>query len=449
MRSPLIALCLLPAILAPAAPPARDEASTEDLIAELSGVKTEGVGFDSVAWASGFVALDETPGFRGGILGTAKPVTPPALRELVRRGCAALPALIAHLSDPRPTGIVVGRGFMGRSFSTEYAPRDALHIPVGVRAIFDLPNPAEDESFETYTIKVGDLCFVAIGQIVNRNLNAVRYQPSLCLVVNSPVERPALAAAVAADWKGLSPPELIASLRRDALYSPSPDRPPAALKRLLFYDPPVGRTLLLQFLDRPLINFSLTSDFIYEMLLPAASERQVERLMATFTRENGETGRLGALHLLAILATKPAKQLFTPREKTQHSLGQKWLAHLFPKADPTHLSNLDGASANEQAELVASLPAEPFEGMDAALLRIIARVAPLEQTDPEETYAQYHLVETCAKRVQADAAHHPNLRAMLARTIAAFQRERHEPPDTPASKKIANELGALRKNLSP
>ena len=105
----------------------------------------------------------------------------------------------------------------------------------------------------------------------------------------------------------------------------------------------------------------------------------------------------------------------------------------------------DGASASEQAELVANLPAEPFEGMDAALLRIIARVVPLEQTDPEETYAQYHLVETCAKRVHADAAHHPDLPAMLARTIAAFQRERHERPDTPAAKKIAKELEALRK----
>jgi hypothetical protein len=38
-----------------------------------------------------------------------------------------------------------------------------------------------------YTIKVGDVCYVLIGQIVNRRLWALEYVPTLIVVVTSPV----------------------------------------------------------------------------------------------------------------------------------------------------------------------------------------------------------------------------------------------------------------------
>jgi hypothetical protein len=49
-------------------------------------------------------------------------------------------------------------------------------------------------------VKVGDVCYVLIGQIVNRRLLAVRYQPSARLVVNSPIETPVLVERVRNDW---------------------------------------------------------------------------------------------------------------------------------------------------------------------------------------------------------------------------------------------------------
>jgi hypothetical protein len=52
-------------------------------------------------------------------------------------------------------------------------------------------------------VKVGDVCFVLIGQIVNRLLNAVRYQPTAIMMVNSPTESPELAKWVRADWGGI------------------------------------------------------------------------------------------------------------------------------------------------------------------------------------------------------------------------------------------------------
>jgi hypothetical protein len=62
----------------------------------------------------------------------------------------------------------------------------------------DLFGPEED--VDKYTVKVGDICFVAIGQVTNRSYTAVRYQPSGCIVLNSTVEDKALAAEVRAIW---------------------------------------------------------------------------------------------------------------------------------------------------------------------------------------------------------------------------------------------------------
>jgi hypothetical protein len=81
------------------------------------------------------------------------------------------------------------------------------------------------------------VCYVLIGQIVNRNLLAVRYQPSLILVVNSPIEAPALIAAVKRDWSSVGSSELLSSLLADARVSDDLSLYGPALQRLRFYYP--------------------------------------------------------------------------------------------------------------------------------------------------------------------------------------------------------------------
>ena len=75
-----------------------------------------------------------------------------------------------------------------------------------------------------------------IGQIVNRNLSAVRYQPTGGLVVNSPVETPSLGERVRMDWSNLDARSHEASLLADAA---ARDRwlVRPALRRLRFYYP--------------------------------------------------------------------------------------------------------------------------------------------------------------------------------------------------------------------
>jgi hypothetical protein len=215
-----------------------------DLIDRLQQVEHEGIGYHSTAWARGFVAADEEAEFAGGVLGSYAPVVAPQLRELVRRGVAALPELLDHLSDARETRVTVGGHelIMSKWFSNEYDPRH-VNVEPEVSEIPHVPTWTEQDFTGTYTLRIGDLCFVAIGQIVNRHLNAVRYQPTSCLVVNSPVKLPDLADAVRMDWTGLERQQHEQSLVHDLESESDPWRREEGWRRLSFYYPERAREL--------------------------------------------------------------------------------------------------------------------------------------------------------------------------------------------------------------
>ena len=107
--------------------------SVDQLIDDLTQIDSQSPGVNSAAIYGGFIA-DDSPGpFRGGVLGIAPPKVPPQMSELVRRGPLALPELIKHLDDRRPTKLEVGNepsgkqvgvdAFMFMYFSDEYDPR--------------------------------------------------------------------------------------------------------------------------------------------------------------------------------------------------------------------------------------------------------------------------------------------------------------------------------------
>jgi hypothetical protein len=177
--------------------------SVAELIDDLTAIDSQSPGINSATFYQGFIADNSPAPFHGGVLGFAAPKVPPQLSELVRRGASALPELIKHLDDKRPTKLEVGNKpsgkrigvdvFMFSYFSNEYDPR--------TRTWSDLGHGTMGKDFKgTYTVQVADVCYVLIGQIVNRRLWAVRYQPSAELVVNSPIEAPVLAEKVRSDW---------------------------------------------------------------------------------------------------------------------------------------------------------------------------------------------------------------------------------------------------------
>jgi hypothetical protein len=91
--------------------------------------------------------------------------------------------------------------------------------------------------YRPYIIKVGDICEVLIGQIVNRNLNAARYQPTAIVYVNSPIESNSLAERIRSDWSGLDAKAHEASLLLDLKNESAFVVYRSALSRLRFYYP--------------------------------------------------------------------------------------------------------------------------------------------------------------------------------------------------------------------
>lgn len=223
--------------------------SVTELIDDLAQIDAQSPGINSAAIYEGFI-VDGSPGsFQGGVLGVAPPKVPPQMSELVRRGPVALPELIKHLDDKRATKLEVGNNpsgsqvgvdaFMFMYFSDEYDSR----VPHLIRG----PSPMEKDFSGRYTVKVADVCFVLIGQIVNRSLLAVRYQPSGGLVVNSPIEAPVLAEKVRKDWGNADAETLRQSLLEDIHATNRPKQITRAgyterfvnpaLERLRFYFP--------------------------------------------------------------------------------------------------------------------------------------------------------------------------------------------------------------------
>lgn len=213
---------------------ASGRAEISSLIDRLPEIADGDIGYMPTMSGTGFLPLGASrPGAL--LLGQRAPVSSDVLRDIVKLGAAAVPALVAHLDDQRTTKIAIIHEdcFGGMFFDDEYDynRQTTARPPEGVNRNDRL---AQDRPQE-HRVTVGDLCFVALGQIVNRNFAAVRYQPTACIMINSPTYSEALCKAIRAEWSGLTPETHKALLIRDFLDPDHEDRRIGACQRLGFY----------------------------------------------------------------------------------------------------------------------------------------------------------------------------------------------------------------------
>lgn len=374
----VIAVAALVTILAtrlyyPPIPPVDSKAAA--LIDRLVYVTDQGPGTRSTAWTSSFIAVDEDARFHGGILGSEKPVMNPAMRDLVRMGIAALPDLLNHLSDSRPTGLSVrqmrfgdgqGRiGFMAIWQSDEYDPRhhEAGRRPAGVNT------RDRERSVDRYTLRVGDLCYVAIGQIVNRHLSALRYQPSMCLVINSPVQTPALADAVRKDWTGLTAEQHRQSLIEDALDDSWPYAAPAALQRLYFYYPDAADPIATKLLARPWYDSLKLRNFILGPLVEEQDSDGWKKRIAQFSTENGPAAADMIPHWLRSLNWKGFADQTKDFQKGE-ATAKKILADVYPQFELGQPGFVNGTTDRDQMHLIQGLSNVRSEKLDDAIIKV-------------------------------------------------------------------------------
>jgi hypothetical protein len=131
-----------------------------------------------------------------------------------------------------------------------------------VDADFDLGT----ETAGRYAVTVGDLCFVAIGEIVNRTFSAAHYELSGLAIINSPAHSEPLRAAVVAEWSKLTLQRHKESVVRDFREPDYEGRRVGACLRLGYYYPEALERVALEALEGPQFDSSELYELSYKGL---------------------------------------------------------------------------------------------------------------------------------------------------------------------------------------
>lgn len=228
------------------------------LIEQLVLIDKPDFGLASTMSGTQFAPVESSRTFGSGLIMVDHRIeTSPVLRRLVELGPKALPALLKALDDDTPSKLVMehndgfGAMWYGREVPINSAnPREAKALEKHGEVL--KPNQ-RDEGFPSDTINKhvitrGDIAFVIVGQIVGRGYEAARYQPTACMVINSPSHDRAIAQALRAIWSSDdSARMLFDSLTAD---SASPACASGATLRLSYYFASDSRAALVQRIDK-------------------------------------------------------------------------------------------------------------------------------------------------------------------------------------------------------
>ena len=255
-----------------ARPDPESQQHIEDLIDQFTTLSQEGSEFNIVLYEGEFTPIHTVSTFVNGMAGEQSPPAPNCVKELAAIGFEALPDLINHLSDARPTGLTLKQpDFGGMWYAAEFDARayDRAPVPQGTYPAYtDLMSTSD---ISEHALTVGDICFIVIGQIVNRRYIVDRGQWTACNVINSPTTTPALAQAASEEWKGITLAQYQQSLIADAGSPSTGSEAGEALKRLCYYYPTLGEKTAVSILDRPLCESSIADNFITDDLIELPS----------------------------------------------------------------------------------------------------------------------------------------------------------------------------------
>lgn len=266
--------------------------------------------------------------------------------KLVAAGIIAVPHLVAHLGDKRETKIKVdqGDGFTGGLyFREEYDKNQRTwkgKEERGKRDRFRHNNLGERGT--AHTVTVGDMCFVALGQIVNREFIAMYYQPSSIHIVNSTSRSEPLRNRVVQEWGKLTEEGHRRSLEDDALTPDSRWRRVGALVRLSYYYPDAADAVALRVLRLPCYDNLVVDEFLRNTLYEEADASKWKGLIEAFVSKRTPVFRDGVLVALLEDAEVGRKEQAKLR-----------LEALFPK--PTRPDYMDSMETYELANCIYAL----------------------------------------------------------------------------------------------
>lgn len=369
------------AIIARADEPKKPEADpAKALIDQLTEVSRQDIGYSASVTGTAFHPLGRRES-HAMILGQRPHVESDAMRSLVKLGVIAVPALLDHLADDRRTKITLEHsiGFGGLMMTQDKGEMGEEMDGKGIGAIV------------RYTVRVGDLCYVALGQIVNRNYTAVRYQPTAIIYATSVPRCRQLRADLVKEWGGLTADKHRDSLAKDLDSDLEHIRIGASL-RLAYYYPEALEPHALKQLARPTYDVFAVSDLIRKELYPAKSAEDQKALVDAFVRKHGEIARDGILWMLFDdLGTQESDE----RGRLSPKLDPKYRAREclidvfgFPaNVKSEDRPEVEPLTATTQARFVKTLLYDRGERLDQAVRDILAK------TDDD------YLAEGCLNRL--------------------------------------------------
>ncbi|MCD4823453.1 MAG: hypothetical protein K8S55_02515 [Phycisphaerae bacterium] len=401
--------------------PQPENPETEALIDKLPGVSEIGYGYSATFSGSHFLPHSDSYQVHTLVLGSQPPMKSSTLDKIVRQGFTAVPLLLKNLDDSRKTKVPPLKGKMWISFADEYDfnQRTRKEVPEGVNK--DMLGMFGKE----HTITVGDLCFVALGQILNRSFNATRYQPTGGLIVNSPTYSKRLCSVVRKDWQDLTEQKHRKLLAQDFLTPDHEDRRIGAYRRLAFYYPDDVESLVLKQLGIPTFDVSKVDSFIRETLYSLKSKAKQKELFQRFVSRNGPASSDGILlQLFGDLDTQEADEQgrsHPPRKDKYDARNLLILLYGYPKDVKSDQAPFaDTWATSEQARFIKALVHDSSKKIDKAVYNIFQKI---KDDDYLALACMNRLIDRgygdevkayCKKRIGKDKYHTRELETMLA-----------------------------------
>lgn len=366
------ALCVTLAFASPA--PAEDDA--EKLINQLTKVAEPGVGYSVFFSGAQFLPYDDAEELGTFVLGGTARSRSDVLRQIVAQGAAAVPVLLKHLSDERKIDMPPLKGMMWMSFDDEYDFNRTTRKkpPNGVNRDMlgsDAKHPDE------HALTIGDLCFVAIGQIVNRNFAAARYQPTGGLIISSPTYSEWLRDVVVKDWSDFTSDAHRRLLLDDFEHPDQEQRRIGAYLRLAFYYPDAVEPLVLAELARPTYDGFVVEAFCRDTLYKTAAADERKRLYDEFIGKHGPHYAPAVMdYLFQDLDTLEAheERRISPPLTRFSTQPRELLIQLFDKpagVKSTDCPRLEIPSDSERARLIGAMTHDQSQKIGEAVKQIL------------------------------------------------------------------------------
>jgi len=172
-------------------------------------------------------------------------VTP--LAELVGLGPAIVPWLCLHLEDKREISLALHRkDYYQGTVAYSYYDRWGGFPTRDPNGPFESPTLDYD-----WPLTLGDICFFALGQIVNRRFGALYMRVQEGPRLNAPSLFPSLTDQARSEWGKATVENVLTSLKRDLAKPDRLDRSLGALRRLRLFAPNVIEGPVLDRLSLP------------------------------------------------------------------------------------------------------------------------------------------------------------------------------------------------------